>query len=394
MASKSSSKQKLSDVLPPLVFGTATFTSQYNLDPYALKTTDLVASALDHGIRAFDTSPYYGPAEILLGQALISPQIAESYPRAEYFLLTKVGRISGDTFDYSAAWVRKSILRSLERLHTTYLDVVYCHDVEFVSAEEVLEAVQELRKLRDEGYIKYVGISGYPVLTLCDLADFIKLKTLEPLDIVMSYGHFTLQNTTLATAGLPRFSAAGVDVVATASMLGMGLVRTNGPPVGAQGDWHPAPPELRAAVKEAAKVCIAKNEKLEDVAIRWSIETWLDLGSDLGSHAAPLLEETTEGKESLPFHEKKLGISVIGVSTIAELDETFKIWREILADKSSVGAKTAGRKQVIEEIAEEYKAALGSWYDYSWQSPSVGFTRSKTVVTSVDDALVLDSSQS
>ena len=56
--------------------------------------------------------------------------------------------------------MRKSVERSLERLGVQVLDVVYCHDVEFVTKKEVLAAVRELYKLRDEGKIRYVGISG------------------------------------------------------------------------------------------------------------------------------------------------------------------------------------------------------------------------------------------
>ena len=127
----------LSSVLPPLIFGTATFNSQYNKDPYALDTNGLVEQALRHGVRAFDTSPYYGPSEELLGQALSTSYVKEHFPRDQYFLLTKCGRIAGDEFDYSAAWVRQSVARSLQRLNTSYLDVVYCHDVEFVDMDVV-----------------------------------------------------------------------------------------------------------------------------------------------------------------------------------------------------------------------------------------------------------------
>jgi D-arabinose 1-dehydrogenase len=90
-------------------------------------------------------------------------------------------------------------LRSLSRLNTDYLDVVYVHDVEFIATpvtdgptggnhlkvledpgswglgeedkgkirgagdEQVLDAVRELWKLKEEGKIKAVGISGTSV---------------------------------------------------------------------------------------------------------------------------------------------------------------------------------------------------------------------------------------
>lgn len=89
----------LSVDLPPLIMGTATFNSQYNPDPYALPTTELVHQALSAGIRAFDTSPYYGPAEELLGRALSTSFVRKNFPRYTYRLLTKVGRIAASSFD-------------------------------------------------------------------------------------------------------------------------------------------------------------------------------------------------------------------------------------------------------------------------------------------------------
>ena len=71
--------------------------------------------ALEYGIRAFDTSPYYGPSEEILGAALDTPFVRANVPREQYFLLTKVGRIAGDEFNYSKEWVRQSVARSLQQ---------------------------------------------------------------------------------------------------------------------------------------------------------------------------------------------------------------------------------------------------------------------------------------
>lgn len=74
------------------------------------------------------------------------------------------------------------------------------HDVGFVSPSEVLAAVQTLRRLRDEGKTGFVGTSGFPVHVLCSLAEMILAETGEPLDAILSYGHFTIQNPTLGLA--------------------------------------------------------------------------------------------------------------------------------------------------------------------------------------------------
>jgi aryl-alcohol dehydrogenase-like predicted oxidoreductase len=420
----------LSAALPPLIMGTATFNNQYNADPFALPTTELVQRALSRGIRAFDTSPYYGPAEELLGRALATETVQTNYPRDTYHLLTKVGRVAGSTFDYSPTWIRHSVRRSLRRLHTDYLDVVYCHDVEFVTPAEVLTAVRELRRLRDEeGILRYVGISGYPVDTLSDLAELVLRETGEPLDIVMSYANFTLQNTRLHSHALPRLVSAGVDVVPNASPLGMGLLRRDGVPIGSMGDFHPAPDALRTAIRGAAERASQHGEKLEVVAIRFALESWLRVGARAGGLGAPLARAADADPGFLSVANmgtgKRLGVSVMGVSNVAELDESLRVWHSIVdglenwceEDEGSyfdTKLKSAGpstlnldvptgvvptapntsiltpqeglitdrawshaRGAHILELAREIRDVMGrEWVDYVWASPSPDFVNS------------------
>lgn len=126
--------------------------------------------------------------------------------------MTKCGRYGStpSEFDYSPATIRKSVERSLKRLNTTYLDTVYLHDIEFVCTsvsprksgnhilavtdekeayglapgqenkiwgdgdQKVLDAFDELKKMKDEGLIKHIGITGlfrFPLSQL--LADLI-----------------------------------------------------------------------------------------------------------------------------------------------------------------------------------------------------------------------------
>ncbi|PYH43409.1 D-arabinose 1-dehydrogenase (NAD(P)(+)) ARA2 [Aspergillus saccharolyticus JOP 1030-1] len=383
----------LSAHLPPLIMGTATFNSQYNHDPYALPTTDLVHRALTDGVRAFDTSPYYGPAEELLGRALASEAVRTAFPRHTYQILTKVGRIASSSFDYSPRWVRHSIRRSLQRLHTDYLDAVYCHDVEFVSRAEALDAVRELRRIRDtEGTIRYVGISGYPVDVLCEIAELVLRETGEPLDIVQSYANFTLQNTKLLSQGLPRLVAAGVDVVPNASPLGMGLLRKEGVPIGSMGDFHPAPDGLRNAVlRVGAWTDNQMGEKLEVIAIRFALERWLRDGAKVGARGLPLARAPNADPSLTPVTTngtgERLGVSVMGVSNLGELDETLRVWRSIVdgldsgedeQPQSSAGLKSEGLvSDRISSLAQQVQAILGSeWVDYTWASPGSDFVNS------------------
>lgn len=377
----------LSAVLPPLVLGTATFNTQYVSDPHAMPYRDIVARALVLGVNAFDTSPYYGPSETLLGSALsqLSP------PRSNYTLITKAGRITSQEFDYSPAHIRYSVLRSLQRLHTPYLDLVYAHDTEFVTPAEVLGAVRELRRLRDEeGIIRYVGISGFPVDVLCSLAEMVLAETGEPLDAVLSYGHFTVQNRRLglplveggggdAKSPLARLKAGRVNVVLNASMLGMGLLTSSGIPADPEpavdtaggsplAKWHPSPPGLRRVCKQLAGIAETAGEWLESVAIRWALEEWAQVGADAGL--------------GVQMGSKRVGATVCGVSTIVELEETVREWHDVLLNLE--GPKQDGqsrsldrRDKILSLVRDKMWPALGSWKDYAWASPEAGYVNQR-----------------
>lgn len=384
-------KAALSDILPPLIFGTATFNYQYNPDPYELDTAGLVQKALEFGIRAFDTSPYYGPSEEILGAALDTEFVRNNFPRRDYFLITKCGRIGSDEFDYSREWICQSVRRSLERLKADYLDLVYCHDVEFVSEDEVMEAIHELRRIRDEeGTIKWIGISGYPLPVLCSIAKRVLRETGEPLDAVMSYANFTLQNQLLASSGIQQLKEAGVDVVPNASPLGMGLLRREGVPVGAMGNWHPSSNELRAAVKRASDFCDRHDEKLEVVAIRYALESWLKIGASVGSRGDPASGVPWKRELNSEVGGNRLGVSVMGVSKLSELEKTMQVWRSIL-DGLENGAETArlagrwkrdhewslNRQKGVQLLADGIQEHLDAYLDYTWDSPPKDFVNQR-----------------
>src|SRR3984957_579209 len=148
-----------------------------------------VQVALDAGMNFIDTSPFYGRgmSECLLGVAL------RGIPRDRYLLGSKLGRYSGTHFDFSARRVVESVDISLERMGVEHLDIILCHDLEFVDMQQIVdETLPALRKIQQAGKVRYVGISGYPMKAFRFVADR------APLDCILSYNHYTLQNTMLA----------------------------------------------------------------------------------------------------------------------------------------------------------------------------------------------------
>src|SRR5438045_655518 len=145
--------------------------------------------ALDLGMNFIDTSPFYGRgmSECLLGVAL------RGVPRDRYYLGTKLGRYDRAHFDFSARRVVESVDVSLHRLGVEYLDIVLCHDIEFVDMQQIVdETLPALRKIQQQGKVRFVGVSGYPM----NIFRYILDRT--DLDVVLSYNHYTLQNTMLA----------------------------------------------------------------------------------------------------------------------------------------------------------------------------------------------------
>jgi L-galactose dehydrogenase len=213
-----------------------------------------VHQALDVGINYFDVSPYYGLtlAETRLGKAL------SSVARDRYVLSTKAGRYGESLFDMSYGRIVGSVEESLERLRTDYLDIVFLHDIEFVPLTVVIEqALPALRDLQRQGKIRFVGVSGLP------LTVFTRTLARAELDVVLSYCHYALNDTSLLGV-LPLLSARGVGVV-NASPLAMGLLSARGAP-----DWHPAGVRIRACCRAAAQVCEAAGADLAQLAIQFA----------------------------------------------------------------------------------------------------------------------------
>jgi aryl-alcohol dehydrogenase-like predicted oxidoreductase len=281
----------------------------------------VVRLAFRYGINAIDTSPYYYPSEFILGRCL--SLLAEEHPRSTYYLCTKAGRYGPNLseFDYSPRKIRSSVEASLRRLKTDYLDLVYLHDSEFVAEqvgkgqqagmaarlasqdnregqearkslglapgdeskihgrgdETILAAVATLFELKDEGKIRNVGISGYPLPALLRISRLVASRApYRPLDAILSYSNHTLhsdllpayvqlfnQPPTVVCNGKGQLEDSVMNgewtppLVLNGSPFSMGLLTDAGPP-----SWHPASEELKQACKDAAEEL--HNQKGDD----------------------------------------------------------------------------------------------------------------------------------
>ena len=237
-----------------LGFGASSIGAEFGQFDIA-KSLDAVRTAMDAGINLIDTAAYYGRgmSEVLLGQIL------PAYRRESLVVSTKLGRYAPKHFDFSAKRVAESIDVSLERMRLDYIDLVFCHDIEYADVQQVIdETLPALRRQVEKGKVRYVGISGYP------MRNFQRVIPTGLLDCVITYNHYTLQNDmALQWQGLAQQHGVGVINAAPFSA----RLLTDLPlPV-----WHKAPESVRAVAAKASAWCKARGTSIEKLALQFSV---------------------------------------------------------------------------------------------------------------------------
>lgn len=121
-----------------------------------------VLDALKVGYRSIDTAQsYFNEEEV--GNAIAKSGI----PREEIFLTTKVW-----IEHYGYEECKKSVLESMRKLKTDYLDLCLLHQ----PFSDVYGAYRALEELYQEGKIRAIGISNFYPDRMVDLAAFSKIK--------------------------------------------------------------------------------------------------------------------------------------------------------------------------------------------------------------------------
>src|SRR3954463_13572283 len=113
--------------------------------------------AIDRGVTFLDTADMYGPFknEELVGKAIRNR-------RDEVFLATKFGNVRGPNGEFLGVrgdpeYVRSACEASLKRLGVEVIDLYYQHRVD--ANVPIEDTVGEMARLKDEGKIRYLGLS-------------------------------------------------------------------------------------------------------------------------------------------------------------------------------------------------------------------------------------------
>lgn len=121
----------------------------------------LLNSVIDSGINFVDTSPDYGAAEEIIGEAL-------SHRRDEFLLTSKTGCPEYDDpiaprplkHDFGAANMRLVFEQTLRRLKTDHLDLLQFHASPSRSVLEAEDSIATALSFVDEGKVRFIGVSS------------------------------------------------------------------------------------------------------------------------------------------------------------------------------------------------------------------------------------------
>lgn len=114
----------------------------------------LIKAALEQGITFFDTAPNYalGKSETILGKALKGH-------RDTVIINTKFGHHASGEINFDPATIRPSLMQSLDRLNTNYVDSLILHNPDHAILSGDTEHFNILNDLKSEGLIRAYGVS-------------------------------------------------------------------------------------------------------------------------------------------------------------------------------------------------------------------------------------------
>ena len=183
---------------------------------------NLVAAALDSGIKMLDTAHYYqrGRNEEMVGE-VIKDRSRDSFvvatkARASTVDRSEVQDSNKATRESEESFIQKVEL-SLERLQTDYVDILYLHSCK--SREDALDemALSAMQTLKKQGKIRHIGVS-----THSNQAEVIEAALESGVyEVVLTAYNFKTKNREELERAMERAAAKGLGVVAMKTQAGV-----------------------------------------------------------------------------------------------------------------------------------------------------------------------------
>src|SRR5215217_6578242 len=139
---------------------------------------DAILAAYRNGITHWDTADAYGAghAETLIGQLWTEVR------RDDIFLATKFGWMKGPaTHWYDPKFMRQQCDDSLRNMRVDVIDLYYFHHCDFGANDEYFDdALATMRDLRNEGKIRFIGLSDWDARKIMKFIDRVDPDVVQP----------------------------------------------------------------------------------------------------------------------------------------------------------------------------------------------------------------------
>ena len=273
--------------VPPIAVGCAPLgdmpdTFDYSVPPEIAQAT--IRAALTSPLNWLDTAAAYGDgkSERRIGNVL---RELGGLPEGA-FLDTKIG--AGPDGDYSAETVRHRFARSQELLAMERLELVFLHDPEKVSFDEITAPngpLAALQDYREEGLIGHLGVAGGPI----DL--MMRYVETGIFDAVITHNRYTLLDQS-ADPLLDICHVRGIPIL-NAAPYGSGIL-AKGPSLYPRYAYSKAADDMLDRARQLEAICSRHNVPLAAAALQFSMRDPRITATIVGLSRPERIEQTID----------------------------------------------------------------------------------------------------
>lgn len=236
-------------------------------------------------INFLDTAASYGDGESERRIGVVLRELG-GLPDG-YVLATKADR-DAKTNDFSGEQIKRSVERSLGMLGLDRIQIMYIHDPEHSTFENVIGPggpLEVLQRFQEQGVIQHLGISGGPVDMLTRYVETGAFAALE------THNRYTLLNR--AAAPLIELAARRGMAVVNAAPYGSGML-AKGPDVYARYAYQEAPAPMVERTRRMAAICQEYDVPLAAAALQFSLRNPSITSTVVGMSRAERLAQTLD----------------------------------------------------------------------------------------------------
>jgi len=293
----------------PLCVGCAPLGDMPETFAYSVSEASALATlraAFGGPINFIDTAAAYGNGESERRIGLVLRELG-GLP-AGYVLASKADR-NLQTGDFSGEQIKRSVEGSLRRLGLDYIQIMYIHDPEHTTFENIMGsggALEVLQRFQAEGVIGHLGISGGPVDMLIRYVETGAFAALE------THNRYTLLNR--SAAPLLDIAAQRGMAVINAAPYGSGML-AKGPDAYARYAYQDAPAEMVDRARRLAAVCAEYGVPLPAAALQFSLRDSRVTSTVVGMTRAERIAQTVELSQHAIPDELWSRLDAIGFDT-------------------------------------------------------------------------------